>query len=348
MKQLISISILLSLVACKKDDPEPPIDATKYQSGMIILNEGLYQQNNSSIAFYSFTEQQVYTQVFFNENDRGLGDTANDMAAFDKGDSSYIIIAVDVSSQLEIVNTLTMKSVAQIPVFDGATPRQPRHVLVNQLKAYSCNYDGTISVVDLNTYQITNTIPVGTNPDGMVQHGTHLYVTNSGGLNYPVYDSTISVVDMLTETEITKYPSRINCTSILADEQGELYVLSHGDYSNVPPAVLRINSQNGVHLDTLDLDVGRWTYYDQMIYYHDTVFNEIKSFNTVNETISPFTLVDCSDYNTLYGIFVNQHGLFTADANGYVNSSTIRCYDHQGDYQYEFTAGLNSTAIHIQ
>lgn len=343
MKNFGFILIVLLASACKKDEPLPT--PGKYDGGMIVLNEGLYQQNNASLSFYSFTENKVYQQVFLAENNRGLGDTANDLELYSIGDSSYIIVAVDVSSQLEIINVKTLKSSAQIPVFNGTIAREPRHVIVKDNRAYSCNYDGTISVVDLVSNAIVNTISVGSNPDGMAIYGNKLFVTNSGGLNFPQYDSTISVVDLVSETELIKIPSRMNCTAILADNEGDLYVISNGNYGSVAPAILRIDSQTYTIEDTIALSISSWYFHNDWIYYYDVVQQGIYRYHTLTEIFENTKLVDCASYQTMYGIYVNDSGIFTTDANGYVNSSTIRCYTLSGSFQYQFTAGLNATDL---
>ena len=342
MKKLLIISALLILASCKKEDPLPPAPAGTYESGMIVLNEGLFQQNNASISFYSFTESQVYQQAFNAENDRGLGDTANDLELYQLGDSTYIIVAVDVSSQLEIINAKTMRSVAQIPVFDGTMARQPRHVVVRNSTAFSANYDGTVSVVDLLTNTIVATVPAGANPDGLAYYNYKLYVANSGGLNFPIYDSTVTVIDMNTYAILDTIPTRINCGDMLSDNEGDIYVNSRGNYSSIPPAVLRIDGQTDAVTDTLDISVGSWDFHGDYIYYYDSDAQAIFKYNTLTEATWPYEIVDCSTYNTMYAVYVNTGGIFTADANDYVNSSTIRCYDLNGNYQYEFTAGLNA------
>jgi Domain of unknown function (DUF5074) len=344
MKKLLVILSVLIVVGCKKD---PPIETPngKYEAGMIVLNEGLFQQNNASISFYSFAESKVYQQVFFAENNRGLGDTANDMDVWINGDSTYLIVAVDVSSQIEIINASTMQSVAQIPIFNGAIAREPREVIVFGDKAYSCNYDGTVTVIDLLNKAISNTIAVGSNPDGMDIAGNNLYVSNSGGLNFPVYDSTVSVIDLNSETELMKIPTRINCTAVLSDNQGDIYVISNGNYSNIQPAMLRIDTQSNTVTDSTLISITSWTFYNDWIYYYEENLQGIYRYDTQNESFENVQLIDCSSYQTMYGIYVNDSGIFTTDANGFVNSSTIRTYTLGGAFQYKYTAGLNANKL---
>lgn len=339
MKKItIAALILLTAVSCKKDQTEIP--PGEYDNGIIVLNEGLYQQNNASVSYFDYTTSQVTQEVFKINNNRGLGDVANDLDTYTIGDSSYIIIAVDLSSQIEIVNARTFESVAQIPLFDGTIAREPRAIKAYGLRAYSCNYDGTVSVIDLLSNTHINTIDVGSNPDGMAIANGHLYTANSGGLNWPVYDSTISVIDLSTETVTATIESRVNCTRMVADSQGDVYVVSNGNYSNVAPAMLRLNTQTNQIVDEHDVAIGSWYLQGDWLYYHDTNNQGIYRFNTATETFEGTKIIDVSAYQSMYTVQVTDDKIITADANGYTNSSTVRVYTLSGSLQYEFTAGF--------
>ena len=69
---------------------------------MYILSEGLFNQNNSSLARYSFNRQRCTNNYFSANNQRGLGDTANDIAIY--GNKIYVV--VNVSSTVEVIDFL--------------------------------------------------------------------------------------------------------------------------------------------------------------------------------------------------------------------------------------------------
>lgn len=74
---------------------------------MYILSEGLFNQNNSSLARYSFNRQRCTNNYFSANNQRGLGDTANDIAIY--GNKIYVV--VNVSSTVEVIDFPTGKSI---------------------------------------------------------------------------------------------------------------------------------------------------------------------------------------------------------------------------------------------
>ncbi|MBK6524880.1 MAG: hypothetical protein IPG07_04550 [Crocinitomicaceae bacterium] len=349
MKQIfIFCSILVLFASCKKDDrPLPPVASANYTNGLVVLNEGLYQQNNSSICFYSFDNNQVFTQAFFTENGRGLGDTANDFEKYTLDGKEYIIIAVDISSQIEIVEANTLKSVAQIPLFDGTNAREPRRIEVFGYAAFVCSFDGTVSVIDLTSYEVVKSIQVGANPDGMVQVGDELFVSNSGGLNFPVYDSSISVIDMTTRVVTHTIDTRINCTKMIVDSENEVYILSNGNYGSIESALIRVDAQSHTVIEEKEWPITSMTQASDWIYYYDGDLKAVRKFNMLTEEFDSGIVIDCNSFETFSGMqFVQELNLiFCFDANGYVNSSIVRAYNLSGVLQYEFSTELNTKKI---
>ena len=341
MKNLLYLGILISILSCKKEDP-PETSPADYENGILVLNEGLYQQNNASISFYSHADQTVIHQQFLAVNDRGLGDTANDLITFEQSGNTFFVVAVDVSSQLEIIDAKSLKTVAQIPQFDNEIARQPRKVTVSSDKIYSCNYDGTVSVYDKTNLQELNVIEVGQNPDGIAIMNDKLYVPNSGGLNAPEYDSTMTIIDMSNDAVVKTLKTRVNCLDAIVGASGDVYLNSRGDYAGVAPAMLRIDTDADTVLYEFPLNISSWDYYDGWLYYIDADLEGVYRYSTLGNTFENIQLIDCSGYNTPYNIEVNGSKIYMVDANNYVNSSTVKVHNIQGVFEYEFTAGLNT------
>ncbi len=339
MKYYYIIAVLLVVIACKKK-PEPPAVPEKYETGIVVLNEGLFEQNNASLSFYD--GETAYNQVFKSENGRGLGDTANDFKTYSFGGKEYIIIAVDVSSQVEIIERKTMKSVAQIPFFDGINAREPRQIEVHGTRAYVCNFDGTVGVIDLITNSVVDLIEVGANPDGLAIVNDRLYVSNSGGLHYPVYDSTMSVINLASLMVEETFETRINCSQMIVDDQGEIYLVSRGNYGDVSPALLRIDPITNTVVETIEMSISSLAYDNNWMYYFNGEEDAIYRYNTLTETNEASPFMDVSSYDTFAGFILDKTNerFFCLDANGYVNSSTVRAYNMSGEILFEFQAGL--------
>lgn len=352
---LFSVIFILS-ISCKKEPTKPdkpiiiPTDTTFDFIGIYVLNEGLFNMNNSTLTFFNNSSSTAITDFFDIQNGRKLGDTGNDIAIY--GDKMYII--VNVSSQLEVINPYTGKSIKQIPFFNGNQPRQPRYIAFCKNKAFVCSFDGTVAVIDTTTLEIEKIIPVGKNPDGIAVANNKVYVSNSGGLDYPNYDNTVSVIDINTLNEIKRIPVQINPYVIIPDKYGDLYVVSRGNYGNIKMCLQIIDSHTDElkytfpNIEALNLAIHGDTAY---VYYYDYVSGteaKIMTINVKDETIINHHFIsDGTIIQTPYGIAVQPitGDVFFTDAKGFVNTGEVICFNKNGQKKYSFTAGLNPSRI---
>ena len=348
MKIVLHILILIvMLISCKKPEIVPSVSST-FVDGILLLNEGLFQQNNASLSFYSFASKTMSHTIFSVVNSRGLGDTANDMIAFTNEGKLYYAIAVNVSSQIEILDGISLKSIGQIGLFNSNdVGRAPRSLQYNNGLICSVNFDGTLTIIDFKTLLETKTVQIGQNPESSLIFNNRLYVVNTGGLNFPDYDSTISTIDLQTNTVINEFTAGLNGSNLVVDEQGEGYMISRGNYSDIKPKLVRLDLDNYSIIDEYFINPITHTYSNHTLYYYDDITNAIYTFDTENEQKSETALIDCSAFENVYKIIINEdHQLiYVIDANGYVNSSIIRIYKMNGDFETELKSGLNTNTI---
>lgn len=343
---------LLFLFSCIRQPIEPipqpnaNIDTSYQTIGLYVLNEGLFNMNNSTLTYFDFATKTAHTDFFNTKNGRKLGDTGNDIAIY--GKKMYIV--VNASSQIEVLDAYTAISIKQIPIFNGNKPRQPRSIAFYKSKALVCSFDGTVAVIDTATLLVENYINVGRNPDGIAVVGNKLYVSNSGGLDFPNYDNTVSVIDLKTQTEIKRIKVQINPYTLNADKYGDLYVVSRGNYNDVPMCLQIIDTQ----ADTLkytfpNLEVLNFTICGDSayLYYFDFMngtSGKIMILDVLNETIlSTNFIADGTNLSTPYGIAVDKISgdVFITNAKGFVNKGEVFCFDKQGKKKYSFQTGLN-------
>ena len=186
---------------------------------------------------------------------------------------------------------------------------------------------------------------MGANPDGLVIVGDYLYVSNSGGLDYPVYDSTMSVINLSSLSLVETFETRINSTQMIVDEQGEIYLLSNGNYADVSAALLRIDPTTNTVVQTIEMPISSMAYTYNGFYYYDEDEQAIYFYNTVTEDINTSPFLSVADYETFHGIKYDAQNdrLLCVDANGYVNSSTVNAYSLSGEFLFQFQAGLLAT-----
>ena len=187
MKKSLFVLVLFAVVAtaCHKK-PVTPDNPAVERNGMYILNEGLLNYNNSTISFYNFNTKEVTMDIFTAVNNRGLGDTGNDLQSY--GSKLYCVVSI--SENVQVMDQNTAKVVGTVPM-RGKTPRK---ICFSGPKAYVSCYDGTVVRFGTSTFVVEETLTVGPNPEGVCIANGKLYVANSGGLSG--YATTVSVINL--------------------------------------------------------------------------------------------------------------------------------------------------------
>jgi YVTN family beta-propeller protein len=356
-KVFLHIILLLSiymLVGCddmhdkmRVGDDVPTDDPTR----IFVLSEGLMSLNNSSLAMYDFSIGAKSSDYFLATNKRGLGDTANDMGLY----GSKLYVVVNVSSQIEVLDARTGLSLQQIPLFnEHGTARQPRYIDFHDGKAYVCSFDGTVAKIDTATLQIEGFVNCGRNPDGICIANNKIYVSNSGGLSYPNYDNTVSVIDMATFQEIKQISVGINPYKIKADSEGDVYVVTRGNYGSTAYRFHLISSVTDEVVQVFDdIRLLNFTIHNDTAYmYHydyNTQQHQIMTFDCKTETlITDQFITDGTSLITPFGIDVNPTNgdVYITDAKSYMAWGDVLCFDKKGKLRFRIKeVGLNPNKV---
>jgi len=359
MRNILQTTTLLLLIflfaACDdmKDVPTPiDLSNTPGETGqMYVLSEGLFNLNNSTLSFINFANKTINTNYFLYQNDRGLGDTANDMQRY----GSKLWIVVNVSSQVEVLDLRTGVSIRRIPLFnDNKVARQPRYITFSGGKAYVCSFDGTVARIDTASLAVEAVITVGRNPDGITSANGKLYVANSGGLDAPNFDSTVSVIGLNSFSELKKITVGLNPYKLQVDTEGDVYAISRGDNGNIKAKFVRINGQTDEvaqifdNLPAINFTIHNDTAY---LYNYDYIKNTywVKTFDCKKEQIiSDNFITDNTTLQSPFGIFVhptNGH-VYLTDARSYTVKGDLICFDRSGKLKYKIeNIGLNPNSI---
>lgn len=349
-KWMMVLPVLMMFIACKKKNPVPETPAPEtLEHGILVLNEGLFNQNNSTLCWINTNDNSVNLSFFEDKTNRGLGDTGNDMERY--GNKLYIV--VNVSSTLEIMDASTGKPIKQISMINNGVPKQPRSLAFHGSNVYVTCYDGFVDVIDTVSLTITQRIQVGSNPEGLAVSNGKLYVANSGGLNYPNVDSTVSVIDLTTHQELLKITVGNNPGGVCTDSEGDVYVISRGNYSNIPSRMHRINPVTNTKEATFSFDASGITRFNDnlLISYYD--FNSSQSavglFDAQTEQLIAPQFISTSNINTLYGIHYSPvtHTIYCSDASGFTNTGYLHLFNESGVFIRSYSTGLNPSKIVI-
>jgi YVTN family beta-propeller protein len=339
---LVTAALSFGLASCHKDRQVTPVN-TPVTDGLYVLNQGIFNDNNSTLSFYSYSSKQVTPDIFNSVNGRGLGDTGNDIEIY--GSKMYIV--VNVSSTIEVVNPNTGKSIKQIKLFNGTQPRQPRDIVFYKNNAFVTSYDGTVAVIDTAALTASQFIPVGRNPEQLAVANGKIYVANSGGLDYPNYDNTVSIINLSTLTVTKTLTVVVNPQNVVADNNGNVYVLSAGDYASVPSSLAVIDDNADVVKTQTNFDGSNMAIQGNNIYFI-TSAGKIEVYNALTQSVSNSSFItDGTAVTTPYCVAADgtTGEVFVTDAKDYSSNGTLYAFDKTGKKEYSVTVGINPGKI---
>lgn len=345
--RIVFLLPILVLFSCKKETKPSSHETHALSKGMLVLNEGLFQMNNASMTWVDWNTGSSNGNFFFQKANRDLGDTGNDMKRY----GGKIYITVSVSSTIEVLDAFSGASIRHISMQHGGQAKQPRNMACSHGYVWITCFDGYVDVLDTNTLEVVKRIPVGRNPEDLTISGERLFVTNSGGLNAPVYDSTVSVIDLNLQTELHRVTVGKNPGAIVTDSEGEIYVITRGDYGSLPPRMHRFHRDAQQVEETFPFDATGLSRFGQNLLI--TNFNgttheaTLTRFDALTETMDQTPFLDLSDVGTLYGVYSNpaKHELYLLDAYHYTNEGFVHVFSEQGAFIRKWPVGLNPTAL---
>jgi hypothetical protein len=332
------------LFSCKKPQENVPDDSDNLVFDVLVLNEGVWNMNNAGITAYNTVSGKRMEDFYSHANsNRKLGDLANDMQIY----GSKLYVAVTTSSQIDVMDAETGVSVKQIPLFRDGIASQPRQIACHNGKVYVCCFDGTVVKIDTVSLQVEATARAGRNPDGICVANNKLYVSNSGGLDFPNYDSTVSVFDLNTFTETKKIVVKINPGVIKADKSGYVYLVSHGDYEAVRPCLQRLNASTDQVEQTFDVEISDFDIYGNSLYFYAYDYSTNKTayqiFDLLKGSVTNTNFISDDAFpETPYSINVNPFtgDIYITDALNYTSIGDVYCYSSDGKKKFQFESGM--------
>ncbi|MDR1724270.1 MAG: hypothetical protein LBR84_10095 [Tannerella sp.] len=334
-----ALAMLASMAtSCNKDDDEQEI-LTVPDEYIYVLNNGNWGSNDASLTMLNLKDSAVTQEVFYKQNGRHLGDLGQDIIIH----GSKMYITVNGSSTIEVTD-LDAKSIKQIK-----TEGMPHSLAAFGEKVYATYMNGIVVRIDTASLEIDGTVAVGRNPEQMTVVDGKLYVANTGGQDYNTetgYDKTVSVVDIATFRELTKITVHLNPRTIISDNSGNVYVVSYGNYMDIPNKLQKIDTKthtvtdlsaivNGTYIATvgdilysIDAPWGGTAKY----YSYNGASNSLISDNFIGNTAisSPFSLSTDEESGEIY--------ISTSD---YVNNGDLYVFDKSGNPTLTFETGLN-------
>ena len=341
------------------DDVTPP-DSTVINDtvtgikmlGFYLLNEGNMGSNKSTLDYFDFATGNYYRNIYANANPsvpKELGDVGNDLKIY--GGRLYAVI--NCSNKIEVMDKFTAKRIGQINIPNC------RYIQFHDGYAYVTSYAGPVEInpnyeqigyvakVDTATLQVVGRCLVGFQPDELEIIGNKIYVANSGGYMVPNYESTVSVIDIQSFTEIKRIDVAINLHRLKADRHGNLWVSSRGDYYDVPSRLYWIDAKTDTYGGMLPVAVTEMTLDGDSLYLYSAEFN-YNTFDwtvtygiidvTTKEIITRNFITDGTDKQITmpYGIMVNPQNkdIYLTDGANFIFPGALYCFDRYGKMKW--------------
>lgn len=331
--------------------------------GMYVLNEGNMGSNKCTLDFLDLSGQSPtvhYHRNIYSERNpsvvKELGDVGNDIQIY----GSRMWMVINCSDKVEVVRADNCQRIGQVNIPNC------RNVVFHGRYAYVSSYVGPVDLqaeaqigmvyqVDTLSLEIVNTVQVGYQPEEMAIVGDRLYVANSGGYIAPVYDHTVSVVNLNTFQEERKIDVGVNLHRCRADRYDQLWVTSRGNYDGQGARLywLERDAQGTMQVGgSLPHAVSDLCIVGDSLYFYGSEWNQTEQRNTVSfgiVNVRTHQLVtdrltaapEAAAMRMPYGIIVNpqDRDFYLMDAKNYVSSGELLHFLSDGTFDWKVTTG---------
>lgn len=337
--------VCVTLLAVSCDPPvDPPV--TQEENGIYVLNEGGFNMNNSSLSFYNFNNQTVIQDLFLQNNNRGLGDVGNDMSLYgnklyvvvNNSETIEVLNPKNATSIQQVSlsgkqprNIAFHENKAYVTCFDGTVVRidtttltidaiatvgsNPEGIAIVNNKIYVANSGGlsspitsnTVSVLDINSFSVINTIPVAVGPRIIKadKYGD-LYVACTG--NYGNIPPSFHRINTQSDATVENLNLQVQNFTI------------HGNFAYVYA----------------------YNFTDQSKWFKVI---DISTENIVKDQFITDATQIAVPYGI--AVDPHTHNVYITDAGDFVSTGEVFCFNTNGVLQYRFDAGVNPSGAMV-
>jgi len=342
IQYVLCILYFVLLVGCRGDEiiyPTIPTEVTEevQKGGLYVLCEGNMGSNKARIDYMNLETGIYYANWYGAQNPKQmkeLGDVGNDIQAY--GHRLYAVI--NCSHKVEVMD-LQARHIGKVDIPNC------RYLAFYGDKMYVSAYVGSMAdpellgsvfEVDTATLTITREVKVGHQPDELCVVNNQLIVCNSGGYLIDHYDSTLSVIDLESFTQIRQIPVGLNPTRVRVDQRKQLWVCCQGNYKDIKPQLV-VHDMNNV-LKRISTSCSNLSVQDTTVYVLDKEANKLRAFSIMDYT-ERACAVSLEAYENPYGLLATQEALYVTDAKNYVSSGMLHCYAYDGKERWQALTG---------
>ena len=242
LSALCGLAVSTAFTSCSDDEYDP----YEYGSSValpehrgLVLNEGSYTLNNTSISFFDAakdTTTKAANDLFLIQNKKQLGDTGQDIIAEDNN----IYVSVYGSSY---VAKLNKAGVEQARMAFGNDLGQPRYMAECDGYIYVTTYGGYVVKLNANDLSVVAKVTVGKAAERIDEEDGILYVACGNTTDY-VPDNRMFIIDTKNFTDsAVKSVDVCDNTQLVRASDKYVFIQGYGaDWTNTPFWVYDIKS----------------------------------------------------------------------------------------------------------
>ena len=242
LSALCGLAVSTAFTSCSDDGYDP----FEYGSNValpehrgLVLNEGSYQKNNASIAFFDAvmdTTTKAANDLYLIQNKKQLGDTGQDLIVEDNN----IYVSVYGSSY---VAKLNKAGIEQARKAFGSDLGQPRYLAECDGFIYVTTYGGYVVKLNANDLSEAGKVAVGPAAERIDEENGILYVACGNTLDYTA-DKRMFIINTKNFTDAaTKSVDVCDNTQIVCATDNYVFIQGYGaDWTNTPLWVYNIKS----------------------------------------------------------------------------------------------------------
>lgn len=252
---LCGLAVTTTFTACDDDDDNDDdynwkegskIELPAYRG--FVLNEGTYQKNNTSIAYFDAAKDTTTTlanDLFLIQNGMRLGDTGQDLIAYE----GNLYVSVYGSSYIAKLNG---SGVEQKRFEMDKLMGQPRYMAAEDGYLYVSTYGGYIAKFNANDLSFIDTVKVGKAPERLIIEDDKVYCAN-GSTSDGTSDNRLAIIDTKTFNKAT-FVTVANNPQMVVGDDNYIFVQAYGNDWVVTPIQqydVRTNTVDSIGLGTL-------------------------------------------------------------------------------------------------
>ena len=355
---LMSIAAMLSACSLEPADNISVETPTKTSDKLLVLCEGLWGLDNSTI---SLIDNGEVTNCWFQKNNpkMHLGDTGNDIIMVN---DTLIAVSVNWSNIIQYMYPDGRAITATENI-----PNNRRLATDDEGYLYCTSYadNGYVAKIDIRTKEIIDTCHVGYEPEGIVYFQGKLFVANTGGYapqTGHAYESTISVVDAQTMKELKRIDTGcINLYGAMVRNGQFLCLNSAGDNYDIAAKCIVLNMANE-EFQVFDFSATYATAYADKFYLLGSGYSYVTGSYEISTHVIELpsmseaqglasysrAMTEIEKMQSPYGIFISPYSahMYITDARGNVINGRVYEFSASGELLNKYLLeGINPGKI---